>query len=243
MTVHRSSVASPTYLLAALAAAVTAVGACGGSVSSIDGKGSSSGTSGGSGSGTSGGDSALISMICPTSVPATGGDCLGATSAGKSCEYGGEGDFLSCTTIAVCGKDHKWTVTAPDATCSGSTSKNEAACPSSYAALAAGAACPATLKGSCVYPEGVCECAHCMAPDSGGTGSAWSCAAWPTTAPGCPSPRPRAGTVCTTNGQECNYERLCGAVSLGLPDLKCVSGFWEEQDTPPPPCPFPQCSK
>ena len=219
-------------------------------MSSGDGNGASggaqsTGTSGGGGGGSGGGDGALISMICPTGAPATGADCLGATSPGTLCEYGGEGAYLACTTLAVCGTDRKWIVSAPDASCSGIASKNEAACPSSYAALAAGAACPATLGGSCVYPEGVCECAHCGAPGGGGGGNepAWSCAAWPRTAPACPSPRPRAGTVCTTNGQECDYARVCEAVSLGLPDLKCVAGFWQDQKKPAPPCAFPQCSK
>ena len=236
--------------------ALVAVAACGGTVQSTDardGGGTSGGTSGATSGGTSGatsgggtsgtttsGGSDTLSARCPASAPPDGSAC--SSGAGVTCEYGGQGPFLACATVARCGADAKWSTRIPDATCKGVQSANESACPSSYAALGAGDACPASLQGSCAFPEGVCECASCFSPDAGAMGptKAWSCARWPEPQ-GCPTPRPRAGSACAVEGQDCNYVNFCAAVSLGLPHVKCESGVWQEQEDPPPPCAFPQC--
>jgi hypothetical protein len=234
-----ASVARLSFVFACslAASAVMAVVACGGTVQSSDPNGTSGGTQK---NGTGEGTGTVISQVCPSNAPVTGTPCFGAVA----CEYGGEGAFLECTTLSVCGADG-WQTSPPDAKCHGVTTKNEAACPSSYAGLAAGAACPATLQGGCVYPEGLCECTPCGPPDGGPTTGkpAWSCAQWPNNPPSCPTPRPRAGSSCTMEGQQCDYENACSAVSLGLPNLVCTGGVWARQRPELPPCRFPLCAQ
>ncbi len=254
MSIHQScsgaAISSRLGLAASCALLATfAFAACGGTVRSDpagdggaqnDGVVNGGGTSGGTtGSMTTGGGTTL-GPGCPASAPPDGSSC--SSGAGVTCEYGGQGPDLACSTVARCGADAKWSTRTADASCRDVQSANESACPSSFAALGLGDACPAGLAGSCAYPEGVCECVSCSSPDAGAMGpsKAWSCARWPEPQ-GCPTPRPRAGSVCTVEGQDCNYENFCVAVSLGLPHLKCESGAWQTQQDGPPPCPFPEC--
>lgn len=212
--------------------------------SGTTGSSGSSGSTGSSGSsGTTSGGGDTLSPRCPPTAPPDGSSC--SSGAGVTCEYGGKGAFLECSTVAVCGADATWSTTTPDPSCKGVQSENEPACPSSYAALGAGAACPANVQDSCAYPEGLCNCATCSSPDGGlmgNPGKGWSCARWPSPQ-GCPTPRPRIGSACAVEGQDCNYVNYCSAVYLGLPDAKCVDGVWQPQQHPPPPCVFPQCSQ
>ena len=237
---------------------VAFVVACGGSTTSTgsagDGGAQNGASSGGNGSGNGNGDGngssggslngvdGTLSPKCPPTAPADGTPCGNDSSI--ACEYGGQGVSLACSTIAVCSTEGAWSTRTPDQGCNGVQATNAPTCPASYASLAAGDACPTNLQSACAYPEGLCECASCASPDAGANGpiKAWSCARWP--APeGCPTPRPRAGSACATEGQSCNYTNYCSAVSLGLPDLVCKDGQWHEGQSFPPPCAFPQCGQ
>jgi hypothetical protein len=237
--------------------ATVAFAACGGSVQSSDAldggrtsgmtsgstSGGTSGSTSGSSSGTTtsgGGD--MLEPRCPSRAPSDGASC--SSGFGVTCEYGGLGVDRECSTVAVCGGDAKWSTRTPDLACKGVQAQNEPACPSSYAELGAGEACPADVHDSCAYPEGQCECTPCSVPDAGpmGSGKRWSCARWPEPQ-SCPTPRPRIGSTCAVEGQDCNYVNFCEAVFLGLPEVKCVGGVWQAQEQFPPPCAFPRCSQ
>jgi len=179
-----------------------------------------------------------VSGPCPASAPLPGASC---DRVGLTCEYGGEGPYLACSAMATCGNDKRWISNGGGAQCTASQRENEAACPSSYDALAPGAACP-TINGACVYPEGKCGCASCFSEEAGGPQKGWSCIRWPSPA-GCPQPRPRIGSSCAVDGQKCNYATYCSAVSTGLPDLTCANGLWQQLPSPPQPCPFPTCER
>jgi hypothetical protein len=43
---------------------------------------------------------------------------------------------------------------------------------------------------------------------------------------GCPDPRPRIGSACTTSGLDCDYGACTGGVNV-----ECVSGAWQQQNT------------
>jgi hypothetical protein len=254
MTLGHSSRISLVLTLLLTASAGLAFGACGGSVTGVNGSSDgSSGSSGSSGSqqnggsdsgtntntsgGSSGGSSGgTLAAACPSAAPAQGSSC---TPSGLSCEYGGEGPYLECATLAKCGTDGTWAVDAPDPSCKGLQSENDPACPASYTALATGSACPAA-DVSCVYPEGLCGCAGCFSQDAGGQVKAWACVAFPTPT-ACPTPRPRIGSSCSVEGQECEYATVCTPLGTGLPNVKCVSGLWQSAQIIEPPCAFPQC--
>ena len=165
--------------------------------------------------------------LCPAQPPAQGASC---TSAGLTCEFGGTGPGLLCSTIASCNGTStapKWFVNAPSPSCVSDPAHNPSSCPVSFGALATGAACPAGLpSGSrCVYDEGLCGCTSC-ASDAGQT-SQWSCAVFPKPQ-GCPDSRPAIGSPCTTADQECVYGSFCSVLG-GLPTLRCTAGMWERQ--------------
>ena len=211
--------------------------ACGGSVNSVD-QGNGAGDGGARGDAASNGNGDVRSDACPASVPLPGSPCA---SAGLTCEYGGEGPYLACSTIATCRADKSWISNGGGAECTALQSENDPACPSSYEALEPGAACPA-IHGACVYPEGRCACASCFSPDAGGSAKGWSCVRWPSPT-GCPTPRPRIGSSCAVDGQECGYATFCSAVGSGLPDLTCSNGLWQELLRPAPPCALPMCGR
>jgi hypothetical protein len=226
-----------------LAAGCTvAFAACGGSVNNGSESGSSGANNGSSsGSGVDAGSGikgdGVLAAACPASPPLPGSSC---TPTGLACEYGGEGPYLACSTIHTC-RDGAWSSNSGGGggTCVAIPSENEAACPATFNGLAAGDACPA-IHDACVYPEGKCACASCFSPDAGGAAKAWSCVKW-LVAAGCPTPRPRIGSACTVEGQECGYATVCSAVSTDLPDLKCEKGLWRDVPVLQPPCAFPMC--
>lgn len=239
LPLRRTMSARTLRLLSFVAPSVFAAGvaftACGGSTDSSNQAGS--GADSGSRTEQQGNDGGVLAAQCPASPPQTGAAC---SPAGATCEYGGEGNLLSCSTLFTCGEAGQWLSNARGAECNGTQAGNAPACPSSFGALASGEACPGDLHGTCVYPEGACQCASCFAPDAGGAGRLWSCVPWP--APeGCPTPRPRAGSACSSEGQECGYASVCSSVNLGLPDLRCVGGVWQSQEVLQPPCAFPSC--
>ncbi len=213
-------------------AVVLAVG-CGGRAS-----GASAGTSGGEGSGsrassgTTAGLDASMAMDgpgavtgrnpqCPAAVPTGGGPC---TAVPLECEYGDDSHHV-CTTLAVClgiiasTPYSAWSVSPPALGCS----TNPASCPSSFTALATGAACPVGAF-VCQYPEGLCQCLPCN--DEAGISRMWSCNPWGPAGTGCPAERPLIGDACSVPNQYCSYGGHCGA---GIdPDMVCQFGYWQQ---------------
>jgi hypothetical protein len=162
---------------------------------------------------------------CPANVPAAKNAC---SPAGLSCEYGGTGDHLLCSTMAECQPSasggNQWFVNAPAASCVASPSQNPLGCPPTFGTIPTGASCPREPASDCVYPEGTCGCVSC-APDGGGTiATEWVCDPWPTPN-GCPEPRPRIGSPCASEGQSCMYADLC-SVGNGQPAMGCQNGRW-----------------
>lgn len=225
------------FVGAFLVLACVSVAACGGSeigVAESDGGVAADGGSGGGGDGGGGGGGGGPGGSCPAALPAARTAC---TTPGLACEYGGEGDHLLCSVVVNCGQDHTWYSSASGAPCVGSQAENPSACPSSFTALGRGAACPTDLDARCVYPEGTCACQTCSGGD-GGLTRAWACETWPDPA-GCPEPRPRIGSPCTNEGQECSYGSICGVVS-GVPLLDCRDGVWKRAAIAAD-CALPKC--
>ncbi len=241
-----SSVSLLVYLVSAAA--------CGGATASVDDAGddAGSGSQGDSGmakqgdGGTLGDGNGTLGAGCPASAPAVGATCA---NPNLTCEYGGAGPHLRCSTIFHCQHQssgaNTWTGNPPGPDCVGTQGQNAGACPASFSALASASACPLPSPGggTCVYPEGLCECAPCAKADGGGADNLWSCKAWPVAPPPCPTPRPRAGSACTMEGELCSYGAVCTAVGFDQPDLKCVMGLWTDEPVAQPPCAFPQCGQ
>ena len=97
---------------------------------------------------------------------------------------------------------------------------NGAACPSDYAAVPQGSPC-ATDGLSCIYTEGECGCQVPLGGPveiDGGTGY-WSCVP----EQGCPFPRARLGTACTSTQSDCTYEQCSYAQA-------CQDGVWQAEE-------------
>ncbi len=234
---------------------VTAVG-CGGAVAGIDDAGTSDQADAGAGfdsghRGTfdDGGDTVqiddggIVAIGCPAAPPKDGAGCA---TADLTCEYGGVGPHLRCSTVYACiavgNEAATWSARMPPPACVGSQADNAASCPASFGALANGSACPANTGWECVYPEGLCECSPCGLADGGGSANLWRCQDWPVAQPPCPSPRPRIGTPCTVENQGCYYGSICSSVGFDQPAMACRKGFWHDDPLPQgPPCPFPFC--
>lgn len=226
--------------------------ACGGATASVDDAGDDAGAGGQGDSGRQGDGGRLgdggntLGAECPASAPAIGASCA---TAGLTCEYGGAGSHLRCSTIFHCDPQGSgastWTGFPPSADCVGTQAENAVACPASFSALASGSTCPLAPPGggTCVYADGLCGCAPCAKADGGGADNLWSCKTWPAPPAPCPSPRPRAGSACTMEGESCSYGAVCTSVSFDQPDLKCVSGLWHDEPVAQPPCVFPSCGQ
>lgn len=162
--------------------------------------------------------------LCPAQAPAQGTPC---TTAGLTCEFGGTGPGLLCSTSAACNGEPspKWFVNAASPSCVPDRGHNPSACPATFGALADGSACPSGVSSGCVYDEGLCGCTTCSG--DGGTQQQWSCKVYPKPA-GCPEPRPPVGSGCATENQQCSYGGLCSVLS-GLPSLLCEDGHWTRQ--------------
>jgi hypothetical protein len=163
---------------------------------------------------------------CPAGVPAAGSLC----QQPLGCEYGSDPD-LRCDTVANC-LHGAWMV-APPASGAACESVLSPSCPPSHAALRAQDACDA-VGASCAYSEARCACAATCghvgfeAPD-GAVSTRWCCLDAPP-GPSCPSPRPRLGAPCDTEGQICDYGDCSGNVAV-----ECSLGTW--QRTPQLACP------
>jgi len=210
-------------------AAVAALVACGGSTAvetgrdgGGDGGGSGSGGSsgagsgsGGSGGGSGGGSSSGASSGsssgigggggCPASLPTAGAAC---SPSGISCEYGDDPN-PECNTIVTCQGSAGWSGPPPGSHCMPGT------CPATYADVPQGKDC-SPFGLDCAYPQGQCNCAETV--PASGPNPVWQCS---TPASGCPEPRPREGSACSSPGLTCDYGACTGGVSL-----ECSDGYW-----------------
>jgi hypothetical protein len=179
----------------AIALASGVVGACGGATSSL-------------GVGPTG-------MPCPEGLPPAGALCI----EGVACEYGSDPD-VACDAVARC-SGGQWSVRAATGTwCSTALDQ---ACPTSYASLLQERTACAPVGTSCTYPEARCACAtHCGMIGAAGGGAFWCCPDGPSGLSGCPMPRPRIGSACTSNGAVCDYGGCSGNVTL-----KCTDATWQ----------------
>jgi len=150
-----------------------------------------------------GADASTWSPVCPEAEPSQGTSC---SIEGVDCQYG-------CDDVLVC-SDGTWAgavCAGQDITCD--AGPNPSACPSSLSSIPSGGAC--TGGATCIYPDGLCECTSPGDPTPDG-GSSWFCGP----EPGCPMPRPRIGTACSSPSQTCDYA-ACGD------SVTCTSGVWQ----------------
>jgi hypothetical protein len=201
------------YAIAFSLTAIAIVLACTGKTADV-GSSSSSGGSSSSGSSSSGG---LVSG-CPSSAPQAGTPC---TKAGLQCEYGNDLN-LGCNTLVAC-QSGTWQSTSPISRGTCPTPANGPSCPASYGAVPQQATCTAQ-NASCAYPEGTCACIiYCGSQYpvghecDAGTPYTWQCTG---AGQGCPAVRPRVGSACTQEGQNCPYGDCNG------PNLRCTGGAW-----------------
>lgn len=186
------------------------IAACGSSTpvgSGRDAGGTGGGDGGGSSSGGSSGSSSGIGSGggCPAILPTAGSVCA---PSGLSCEYGDDPN-PGCNAIVTCQGSAGWSAPPPGAHCMPGT------CPAAYSGVPQGMVCsPQGLD--CAYAQGQCNCAP-TAPVSG-PNPVWQCS---TPAFGCPEPRPREGSACSSPGLTCDYGACSGGVSL-----ECSDGFW-----------------
>jgi hypothetical protein len=177
---------------------------------------------------------------CPSSEPAQDSSC---SKEGLLCEYGTDFD-PRCNDVRVC-SGGKWaTPFFPGGTTKDCPSKplpttmpNPADCASTRDKVPAGMMC--SSKSTCAYDGSTCFCgAWCssyplqMPPCDGGVTPnccdmtvKWHCFDGPAY---CSNPRPRVGTACTTEGQQC----ATGApVECGQSIIQCTKGVWNIVNT------------
>src|SRR5580658_370205 len=185
--------------------------------------GSSSGSSSGAGSGSSSGGSGASSGSvsgppgpCPTGEPPAGLLCA---PDGLECEYGSNPD-LACNSLAECEKSVWSYLNGTGANCPINS------CPLTYDRITEGGHCE-PAGSSCGYPAGTCSCGSegliISSLDGSVVGPTWHCVA---ATPACPSPRPRLGTTCPTDGQFCDYGACAGGIAI-----QCTAGTWQEAFT------------
>lgn len=154
---------------------------------------------------------AAWSPLCPNAAPPQGSSC---SSDGLYCEYG-DSFVPECNAVLVCvsGAWGEAVLYGMGDPCDAGA--NPSSCPAGESEIDAGSSC--SVVETCVYPQGTCECA---VPEEG-TASASANATWfcgPES--GCPVPRPRVGSACTSPGQRCDYE-VCGNSQV------CSGGVWQ----------------
>jgi hypothetical protein len=226
---------------ASVALVALSSGGCGGTVFSSGVTGSDGGATNDDGGGSNrdgsadggvtsdGGADALSDgggwTTCPT--PAMPG--AACSPNGLQCEYGKLDPNAACDTFEACqsGTFQTYVVPNPPDKCPTPTPANEGKCPAAYGLVPIGTACPEDGL-NCAYPEGLCACTR----ESGGgpvSGTPkWAC---PTPGGTCPTTRPRIGSACPTEGQDCNYGEC---IYRGGVNLKCTSGLWQHQIQPCP---------
>jgi hypothetical protein len=140
------------------------------------------------------------------------------------CEYGVDPD-VRCNRLVICRDDQIWAVRLPLQNGCPSGAGVPAGCAATFAAVPRGKACtPSALL--CDYPEGRCTCANVQGgaqpPPDAAPQIAWVCE---DPGPACPTPRPKVGAACATEGQSCDYASC--VVSGGML-LTCTRGAWRQ---------------
>jgi hypothetical protein len=159
-------------------------------------------------------DASPWSAVCPASAPTPGDAC---SQENLQCEYGAAWWNIACDKVLQCQSGVWAAAMLAFDPCTPAPGPNASVCPSSYAAVPTGAACGAQGT-NCLYPQGECSCQFPLGGPlqiDGGNAS-WQCLP----EPGCPWPRPRIGSACSSNGQSCTYE----ACSYGQ---LCSGGTWQ----------------
>jgi hypothetical protein len=164
---------------------------------------------------------------CPASLPARGTGC---TASNLECEYG-QSEYPGCDTIVQC-TSGTWQSWQPGV--SFCPSPNGADCPASISA-ANGSSCELGPGHpvSCFYSTGGCYCGSLGGPvpievDGATVPQKWQC---DDPGPKCPLPRPRLGSACSAEGQDCNYlqcafDEICtGGLWTGQPEGCAVAGI------------------
>ena len=216
-------------LVAAFPVASTLVVSCGGSTTDLGPSSADGSTSDGGGRSDAStdaasfgdakkSDDAALSAECPSSVPTTGDSC---TVDGLECEYG-TSDLLFCNTLARC-TGGSFNVTGPEEACANELDAG-GTCPTSRDQIEAGSSCP-TFSQVCEYAEGSCGCGFV-----GHVSDQWVCDT--PAGSGCPAPRPKLGSVCSSNGLACNYG---SCTILGNPSMICDGGIWFQANVACPP--------
>jgi hypothetical protein len=205
---------------------------CGGTTFGVQGDGGDlreSGSDARKGSDAGGGRDAgedARAVGCPLTAPAAGGACAGDS---LECEYGND-PSVACDSVLTC-TSGAWVVTrpAPSTPCS---DMNRAACPAAYSDLTEGSSCP--VEVDCYYPQARCSCevacftACVIQVDGGPNAKTWNCDV-PSPPGTCPIPRPRIGSACSQESQQCDYGSCDGNVGL-----QCTDGLWQEWFAPCP---------
>ena len=185
-------------------------GTDGGSASDGGGNDGGGGGSDGGGGGSDGGGG---SAACPPSAP-TGGSC---PVNGAVCEYGNDPN-QACNTVVIC-SNGQWSFPPR-----GGCAPPGGMCPATIGSVPVGMKCTPEFQ-TCEYAQGICECTR-TGPGPTRLDPAWVCTAAPM---GCPWPRPRIGSACSSAGASCDYGSCRGGVSL-----TCKNGYWQEQAVPCP---------
>jgi hypothetical protein len=205
---------------AALALAMISFGAlaaCGGRFDAGNDDAGGGGTDGGSGSdggghADSGGSDGGGGKGCPSTPPFGASTC---PRIGLQCEYGDD-PSPSCNAFFECTASG-WANHSGNGGCDG-PAKN---CPATYASVPKGAEC--TQQGAqCTYPQGECFCTLGAGgpPPPPGEPARWLCR---DAVAGCPEPRPRLGTECSSPGKECDYGGCLGGAVI-----ECIDGAWHD---------------
>ena len=140
---------------------------------------------------------------------------------GALCEYGSD-PVEACNQLFMCSHGTLQPHAQPRPTCPTVDAGVGASCPA-YPPPAAsdegGVSCQLGLV--CDYPQGRCECATAFPTMNVG----FACVI---PAAGCSTQRPRLGTPCSQEGEQCSYE-ACG-VSADFGAVTCSNGVWVRYD-------------
>ncbi len=166
-------------------------------------------------------DAHVVTTPCAASPPAPGAPC---TQLGEECEYG-TSFYASCDDVYLCDpSSQQWTLEPQDPNLCSGTSQG---CPAQLGDAAGVCSTPGT---ECQYAEGFCQChGYCGGPPPPGpTSPSWSCVV---ATQSCPAVRPRLGTACAQEGQQCGYMICCAGTQM-----TCGNGVWQGNTTLGP-CP------
>ena len=157
-----------------------------------------------------------------------------------ACEYGGDSN-PDCTTFVDCATENlntplHWILYPPAATCGQNA---QLGCPATSSGVKEGAQC--NPGGTyCLYSDAVCGCLPCLDLKNGGVRGTMHCRLRTDVQAGCPTPRPRLGDACSTEGLICDYTQCCGGPSLG-PSMQCSGGYWHSYSSGACACPMRIC--